>query len=173
MGTNFYAKRIPTKERKAKLYTLVYDQMDVVKVVKMIDNGDFYAARNFINEFAESFEEEVERLEERIHLGKRSCGWQFLWHYHGGKYYKDNLESIKEFLSNPDIIIEDEYHETFTLDEFLNNEIGGIIYKTDDLWDLPAYYKHCREMGKNIYETGLDREFISDDGLRWTSDDFS
>ena len=173
MGTNFYAKRIPTRERKTKLYNLIYNQMDVVKVVKMIDNGEFYAARNFINDFAESFEKEVERLEERIHLGKRSCGWQFLWHYHEGKYYKDNLESIKAFLSNPDIIIEDEYHKTFTLDEFLNDEIKGIIYKTDDLWDLPAYYNHCREIGEKIYETGLDREFISDDGLRWTSDDFS
>ena len=173
MGTNFYAKRLPTRRRKEKLINLVYDQMDVVKIVKMIDEGDFYAAKNTVNEFAEALEKTIDEQEKRVHIGKRSYGWQFLWQYYGGKYYKDNLASIRAFLSDPDIVIENEYHETFTVDEFFDKEVSDILYKTDELFDLPSYYKHCREKGERLFESGYDTEFTSDDGLRFCTVDFS
>ena len=173
MGTNFYAKRLPTRSRKDRLYKIVYDQMDVVKIVKMIDDGEFYAARNHINDFAEDFEKEAKNVEERVHIGKRSCGWQFLWHWHGGQYYDKTLESIRAFLSDPDIVIEDEYHEIFTVEQFFDDEIKDIIYKTDKLFDLPSYYKHCREKGEKIFESGLNTEFTTEEGLRFCTVDFS
>lgn len=67
-----------------------------------------------------------------IHLGKRSVGWQFLWDYHQGRYYKPNLASIKAYLQ--DKIIIDEYHRTYTLDQFLQ-EIDHCLYQSPQLRD--------------------------------------
>ena len=77
---------------------------------------DFHELHSKYNEMI------LDCIPERVHLGKRSHGWQFLWDFHDGRYFKANLESIKEFLK--DKIIVDEYGEVFSLDQFLNIEIA-------------------------------------------------
>lgn len=92
-----------------------------------------------------------------LHLGKRSVGWQFLWDYHQGRYYKPNLASIKAYLQ--DKIIIDEYHHTYTLDQFLQ-EIDYCLYPSPQLRDGidPYHQATC---------------FISKDNLRFSySEDF-
>ena len=174
MGTNFYLRRIPTKERKSGLYKILSDvQSSLDQMKKMIDDNDYKAVTTMLDEFGTDFEKETEALEERVHLGKRSYGWQFLWQYYGGKYYDDNFESIKKFISQPGYEIIDEYGEIFTVDQFLNDEIGHIIYKTVDLFDLPSYHKYQREHGERVYQFGRSEEFTSKDGLRFCRCDFS
>lgn len=89
MGTNYYARIIPSKERKEKLKTL-------------IDNNNFL-----------EIEEEYKSLyvDAEIHLGKRSGGWKFLFNPNHEKYYKLTKESLYNFLNREDIIIYDEYFD--------------------------------------------------------------
>ena len=113
MGTNFYARSISTQEEVAALHKLVDDvAAGVYSISSMI--------------------EEIEIVND-IHLGKRSAGWQFNWESHP-EYYSDNLESIKEFLSRDDIVIVDEYNTKFSLEEFLNEEIGYCLYNDPEMY---------------------------------------
>ena len=148
MGTNFYARRIPTQEEIAALH-------------KHIDEvaAGVYSISSMI--------EEIEIVND-IHLGKRSAGWQFNWESHP-EYYSDNLESIKEFLSRDDIVIVDEYNTKFSLDEFFNKEIGYCLYND------PEKYINGRQYEEN--ETGRRyvwsiKEWTSKDGLRFSSGEF-
>lgn len=42
------------------------------------------------------------RSEDKIHLGKESCGWKFSFQYNGGKFYK-NVEEMKKWLEGKQI----------------------------------------------------------------------
>ena len=94
MGTNFYCKRIPTQEQLNSIAKLV--------VSKQIDE-----AIDKLNE-----------ANERIHICKCSCGWQVGFDHNNGEYYQPTRKSLEEFLSQPDIVIFDEYNNEYTYDEF-------------------------------------------------------
>ena len=94
MGTNFYCKRIPTQEQLNSIAKLV--------VSKQIDE-----AIDKLNE-----------VNKRIHICKRSCGWQIGFDHNNGEYYQPTRKSLEEFLSQPDIVIFDEYNNEYTYDEF-------------------------------------------------------
>ena len=71
MGTNYYARIIPTKERKEKLKEL-------------IDSDDFRAIKEEIENLYGNYTDRESSYEDPnvrgiIHLGKRSGGWKFLW----------------------------------------------------------------------------------------------
>ena len=150
MGTNFFCVEKISRRQRSKIKSLL---MEYIGLVDKADTAcDFHELHSKYNEMISDI------IPERVHLGKRSHGWQFLWDYHDGRYFKANLESIKKFLK--DKIIFDENKEVFSLDQFLNEEIADYLYNTDGkLYDcvelLPSYY------------------FISD-GLRFSkSEDFS
>lgn len=148
MGTNFYARHIPTQEEVAVLHKHVDDIAAGIYNISSMPEG-------------------IERCSD-IHLGKRSAGWQFIWEYHP-EYYSDNLESIKEFLSRNDIVIVDEYNTKFSLDEFLNEEIGYCLYND------PEEYINGRQYDEEQYEGGRaisDGEWTSEDGLRFSRYEF-
>lgn len=151
MCTNFYYKVLPKKEDIKRLHTLM-DNLE-----KFIDYDD-------IKETIDIMESES-----IVHLSKRSCGWQFIWDYHYGNIYEDNLNSIKEFLNNSNGVIEDEHGSRFTIDEFFNDEIGDCLYKDKDHCDAWQYREeHPNELvTRNI----SDYEFTSTDGLRFSKDE--
>ena len=151
MGTNFYYK-IPIHKRKVEeLKNLITEEPDFTELLNEI--------------------EEITK-NNSIHLGKRSCGWQFLWDYHNGRFYKDNLNSIKEFIDTSGGYIENEYGEKFTSDEFFNDEIKDCLYKDEKHCDSKSYQeKHPYE---HHYYMPSDIEFISSDNLRFSSsEDFA
>lgn len=94
MGTNFYCKRIPTQEQLNSIAKLV--------VSKQIDE-----AIDKLNE-----------VNERIHICKRSCGWQVGFDHNNGEYYEPTRKSLEEFLSQPGMVIVDEYNDEYSYDEF-------------------------------------------------------
>ena len=150
MGTNFFCVEKISRRQRSKIKSLL---MEYIGLVDKADTAcDFHVLHSKYNEMI------LDIIPEKVHLGKRSHGWQFLWDFHDGRYFKANLESIKEYLK--DKIIFDENNEVFSLDQFLNEEIADYLYNTDGkLYDcvelLPSYY------------------FISD-GLRFSkSEDFS
>ena len=94
MGTNFYCKRIPTQEQLNSIAKLV--------VSKQIDE-----AIDKLNE-----------VNEKIHICKRSCGWQVGFDHNNGEYYEPTRKSLEEFLSQPGMVIVDEYNNEYSYDEF-------------------------------------------------------
>lgn len=70
MGTNYYARILPSKGRKNE-------------IKKAIDNNDFNKIKNLIDETYGrphiDFDDDNNYHGGEIHLGKRSSGWKFLW----------------------------------------------------------------------------------------------
>lgn len=147
MGTNFYLK-IPIHKREKE------------KIIELVNEDKFEDLVEYVNELYKTND---------IHLGKRSAGWQFLWDYHNGLYYKPELESIKEFLKKGNIY--NEYGEKFTIDQFFKEELYGCLYKDEHHWDLETYQKEHPDE----YHWSVDKyEFISEEGLRFSkNEDFS
>lgn len=146
MGTNFYAHRIPNEHERAEIHKKIDEYL----------NGDCMLD-DVLNELSPS--------EKGLHLGKMSCGWQFLWCLNPD-YYDDNLKSIKTFLSLPDIIIYNEYGEKFTVDEFFDH-IGPCLYLDDE--HINAF---CYERSNPTAFSRRDKEWTSEDGLRFTTGEF-
>ena len=127
MGTNFYARIIPTKERKEKLK-------------KLIDEDDFSAIKEEVGAMYATIDQYCHEGGV-VHIGKRSGGWKFLWnpnwyeedngHYDTDtkewipnptikKFYDLNKASILEFLKRDDVRLFDEYGEEYDPEEFMN-----------------------------------------------------
>lgn len=114
MGTNFYCKRIPTQEQLNSIAKLV--------VSKQIDE-----AIDKLNE-----------VNERIHICKCSCGWQVGFDHNNGEYYQPTRKSLEEFLSQPGMVIIDEYNNEYTYDEFWK-EIDEHNANPRNIWDSKKF----------------------------------
>lgn len=146
MGTNFYARIIP-KEK------------DIDNTLKVIREYLIGINPNITTDV-------VEEITQRIHLGKRSAGWQFLWQ-ENNKYYKDNLKSIKKFLSRKDVLIYDEYGTKFTVDELFDEELKDCLYNDKNHINTEQYYKKYPQ--DRVYDT---EQWTTKDGLRFTNREF-
>ena len=111
MGTNYYARIIPSKERKEHLK-------------KLIDENKFDEIQKEVNQMYSSTTDYNDGAE--IHLGKRSGGWKFLFNPNFEKYYPLTKEGLMNFLKRDDVII---YSEYFDLD-------NGKYEYTDDPDDV-------------------------------------
>lgn len=135
MGTNFFCAEKISRRQRSKIKSLL---MEYIEVVDKVNTAcDFHELHSKYNEMI------LDCIPEKVHLGWRGYGSQFLWNYHNGRFFKANLESIKEFLK--DKIIFDENNEVFSLDQFFNEEIADYLYNTDGkLYDgmesHPSYY---------------------------------
>ena len=115
MGTNFYAI-IPVKKRTTNKLRELADKLDACKNVDIED---------------EMFDINQDLKCHKVHLGKRSCGWAFLWDANELKYYEPSLESIKKFIDDNNAKIKDEYGVEFTWDQFINDEIKHCLYPSE------------------------------------------
>ena len=126
MGTNFYARIIPKEDEKNELINkIVNNKFDEIEDLA----SELYGNRN-----------EYTRKGNVIHLGKRSCGWKFLWNPNVIRYcdgyvdsetkefvpvwkydqvYPLTKQGITEFVMREDVEIKDEYGEQYTSEEFL------------------------------------------------------
>ena len=116
MGTNFYARHIPTEQE--------YEAMQQKIVERNLDE----------------LQKLLDEAKTQYHIGKRSGGWQFLFAPHiklrvgfgnSGQVvspWENTLESIKEYLNRPDVEIVNEYGEVFTPEQFWNEEVGDALY---------------------------------------------
>lgn len=153
MGTNFYCRKIDRKYRKI----FSKDLSALNEYILLNINNPKINLLEKVNKFISDYYD----FEKEIHLGKRSYRWQFLWDYHNGKYFNPNLDSIKEFLSQDDIIIYDEYENFYEVEQLFNDELSDCLYKDD------------------LHDDGMDGEyskyfFKSEDGLRFSKfEDFS
>lgn len=105
MGTNYYA--IPKADDALK-----------AEIKKAIDENDFEKARDL--------------MPVKVHIGKGSIGWQFLFNHNDWKYFgklRNGLDGIDEFLSERKII--DEYGTYIPVEEFWDYVNGKVNYKPD------------------------------------------
>lgn len=89
MGTNYYAIPRITNDKKESICEFVQE---------------------------DNFEMAKALMPDKIHIGKKSCGWRFIFNHHDWYYYKPSLSDLKLFLSK--CIIIDEYGDKITNDEF-------------------------------------------------------
>lgn len=127
MGTNFYMKRIPTEDDIQMMSTLALEQ-------KLDELQAF-----------------VTELNHEIHIGKRSCGWKFLFNHQDGKYFDPrHQESLKAWLDDPHYKIVDEYGDKYTFEEFWQMVREWDANPRND-WDDAAYRKYEFDKG-NRYD---------------------
>lgn len=163
MSTNYYLKRKISTDKKSEIISHIkHDEWD--KVSELISEVIKYS---------------------KIHLGKRSYGWQFVWALNGEKYYKPNKKSINDFLFNEiykhDAILTDEYEREIPLDQFWNEEIGESLKHgkiTDEDWMSQNNISCSRNwFGEDKkwaekYNVNFCGNFISEDGLKFCINDF-
>lgn len=153
MGTNFYAFHIPSEQE--------YESMQEALTNKQLDK----------------LRELLDNAQKSYHIGKRSCGWQFIFaphiyqrdDWHKGEIvspWEDTLDSLKEYLSRDDVRIENEYGDVFTPDQFWNEEIGDCLYRDEHHVNGDDYDK--RDPSK--YYRCEDLEYTTDEGLRFSKD---
>lgn len=163
MGTNYYARVIPSKERKDILKEAI-DKDDYMTINKLYD--DMYG------------DVQVDHVNGKlsygtVHLGKRSSGWKFLWNpnvyrqyntkgeFVDGRYEYKRLppsplyvyggldrKSIKQFINRDDIVIYNEYWEKQDKDDFFIMAIG---WNAEDGFDGASYRKK-----NNGHQYGVD-----------------
>lgn len=169
MGTNYYARIIPTKERKEELKKLI-DTNNFDKIIDKINKtyGTFHA-----------YDMNTE-IKGSIHLGKMSCGWKFLWNpnihiIRNGHLEKEEIEKghticryipepdtafhiypltkkgIKEFLDREDVEVYDEYGEKQNKEQFFEEALNWTTWKhpttgeVKEAWDSKTYYEETKE----------------------------
>lgn len=192
MGTNFYARIIPSKQRKEE-------------IKKLIDSNDFDAITKAVKETYGTFETCVEnaQVQGEIHLGKCSGGWKFLWNpnmhvirngHHemispneGHTIYiwvKDpntafyvyplTKQGIKNFIDREDVEVFDEYGEKQDKEEFFDMAVNWVTWrdrKTGEIkeaWDSKTYHEEAKE---RIYT--CDNElvrYLSEHGTEFISE---
>ena len=126
MGTNFYCKRIPTQEQLNSIAKLV--------VSKQIDE-----AIDKLNE-----------VNEKIHICKCSCGWQVGFDHNNGEYYEPTRKSLEEYLSQPGMVIIDEYNNEYSYDEFWK-EIDEHNANPRNIWDSKKYMQEITISDNSSY----------------------
>lgn len=176
MGTNFYARIIPKEEDKQKLLDAINNnQYDIIEDLA----SELYGNRN-----------EYSGLGNKIHLGKRSGGWKFLWNsnvikiwdceacsYAYDYVYPLTKEGITNFVMREDVEITDEYGEIQDSKEFLDmafnwciDGLDGKEYQTNPKYNAGNYYPD-REREKFWKELGYKPEYYDfySDGLRFST----
>lgn len=166
MGTNYYRIRIPTEDDRENLHKKLDDFIDCK-----------------IQEY--EFRDELEAICEEVHICKISCGWKVLFDHNWGKYYKPCKKELNEFLNAPNTVIEDEYGERFTPEEFWdivkehnssrNNKWTSKSYSLSRKNSYDCYSRERRERCIELFniDPGYESDFFVD-GLRFaTFSDFS
>lgn len=155
MGTNYYAiKKIPNSIK--------------LKICASLDNDLYDEAQDLFNSNYK-----------KVHIGKSSYGWKFIFNYNNFRYYDLTKDSINSFLCQKDIILKDEYNNIIDIDYFWN-----MVKSKENGLDNYSYYKDKENFNLFLFEEEtpfdlLDKfevschEFYSD-GLRFsTSTNFS
>lgn len=147
MGTNFYARIIPSKERKEKLK-------------KLIDENYFDDIQSEVADMYGSSDEWDENHGE-IHLGKRSGGWKFLFNPNYERYYSLTKEGLMNFLKRDDVIIYTEYFSfrkdnTHSKYEYTDNPDSS---KSEYLWTAEQFMEMATEWCKDGWDGKAYEEY--------------
>ena len=167
VGTNFYRKTRITPLIKRKLCRLIdQEKFDYVY------GGDPDC----------SLPNLLEQINERIHVCKRSGGWQIGFDHNWGEYYKPDRKSLDEFLRQPGTFIVDEYNREISVDDFWKmvdewnsdprNNWTSESYREWEKSQNPGYndykcYEDIRKV-KEVFGIVTSENDFNSDGLRFS-----
>jgi hypothetical protein len=161
MSTIYY--RIPKQKVVREKY---------LELAEQVNSMDIFSPGQIYNEFR-TIEKGFERWSPwdvfidglKIHIGKRSSGWKFLWNFQDNKFYT-NKEELFKFIRSGRVV--DEYGELQDTEEFIKMALGwgqpdGYVLDKNymDEQSRLAHYKPFTDMSKYY-----DKEV---DGLRVSS----
>ena len=177
MGTNYYARIIPSKERKKELHDA-------------IEADDFSLISKLKAEMYDSIQpdDDNEIIGGKVHLGKSSGGWKFLWNPNvfvirkghledsptGRKYVPDpsipkylyplTKQGLHDFIFRKDVLVYDEYGEKQDKEGFWK---FALEWGQPDGWDAAGYEKEYKE---HIYPvSGEFTDLLRQEGYKFTS----
>ena len=177
MGTNYFGRILPSKERKKELHDA-------------IEAGDFSLISRLKAEMYDSIQldDDNELIGGQVHLGKSSGGWKFLWNPNvfairkghledgptGRKYVPDpsipkylyplTKEGLHDFIFREDVLVYDEYGMKQDKEEFWK---FALEWGQSDGWDAASYEKEYKE---HIYPvTGELTDLLRQEGYKFTS----
>ena len=177
MSTNYYAHIIPSKERKKKLYDA-------------IEADDFSLISRLKTEMYDSIQldDDNEIIGGKVHLGKLSHGWKFLWNPNvfvirqghledspsGRRYVPDpsipkyfyplTKKGLHDFIFREDVLVYDEYEEEQDKEVFWKD---ALEWGQSDGWDAAGYEREHKE---HIYPvTGELTDLLRQEGYKFTS----
>lgn len=155
MSTNYY--RIPKQKVVREKY---------LDLVEQVSDMDIFSPTQIYNEFR-TIEKGFERWSPwdkfvdglKIHIGKRSGGWKFLWNFQEGKFYT-NKEELLKFIRSGRIV--DEYGELQDTEEFIKMALewgqpNGHVYDKNYLDEQikTTNYRPFSDMSK-YYDKEID-----------------
>ena len=124
--------------------------------------------------------DKLNEINKRIHICKRSCGWQIGFDHNNGEYYQPTRKSLEEFLSQPGMVIFDEYNNEYTYEEFwkeidehnanpYNNYDSKKYIENQIKYNYPPDYicKSDINKVKEIFGIETTVNDFYNDGLRW------
>ena len=126
MGTNFY--RIPTEDEMASRKKLLIDRINDMELSsRNIEGGFEYVVLNNIpNDIPvpdcfDTVSPWAEFLNDmKVHLGKQSSGWKFIWNFHNNHYFS-NKEELFKFIRSGRVV--DEYGDLIDNEEFIKEAL--------------------------------------------------
>ena len=140
MGTNYYKVKTLTREEKDKLIDSINNDRVTI--------GDY----GFIC-FRDENDKDIILPKKEIHIGKRSCGWKFLFDHNNWDYYPRDKAKFVEWvndMSNGRIM--DEYGNEYSPRQFWEEKVMPTY---TDKWidgtgrlDSDSYNKRLKESGK-------------------------
>lgn len=132
MGTNFYCKKIATEEQLNEIANLVCANKidEAINMLHVFDN--------------------------KIHICKRSGGWQIGFDHNDGKYYYPSRKGLEKFLNRDTIQIIDEYGNEYSYEAFWKIVDDWNADETND-WDSACDIAYNMEHG---YTTWICKEDI-------------
>lgn len=162
MSTNYYLRRKPLLEQREELKRMIDQSGDGSNFREILDMANImYGTCS-----------EHDRDLGVIHLGKKSCGWKFLWNPNivkkdFGKYdqekktfvrdirtvgmYDLSREGIEKFVMSNEYELYDEYGKKCDKEEFLNMALNSEGY------DSVSYIKEHPEEKSSWFWLGLDK----------------
>ena len=179
MGCNYFARIIPSKERKKELHDAI-EANDFPLITKLID--EMYNPIRV--EYGERY-----IIGGVVHLGKRSSGWKFLWNpnvfvirnghledSNGTRRYVPDPDTplytypltkkgLKSFIDREDVLIYDEYDELQDKEEFWKMALEWGYEKDEEGWDAASY----EEKHTSYPVTGELTDLLKKEGYKFTT----
>ena len=179
MSTNYYARIIPSKERKKELHDAI-EANDFPLITKLMD--EMYNPIRV--EYGENY-----IIGGVVHLGKRASGWKFLWNpnvfvirnghledSNGTRRYVPDPDTplytysltkkgLKSFIDREDVLIYDEYDELQDKKDFWKMALEWGYEKGDEGWDAASY----EEKHTSYPITGKLTDLLKKEGYKFTT----
>ena len=179
MSCNYYARIIPSKERKKELHDAI-EANDFPLITKLMD--EMYNPIRV--EYGENY-----IIGGVVHLGKRASGWKFLWNpnvfvirnghledNNGTRRYVPDPDTplytypltkkgLKSFIDREDVLIYDEYDELQDKEEFWKMALEWGYEKDYEGWDAASY----EEKYTPYPVTGELTDLLKKEGYKFTT----